>query len=101
LYIHEQFRRWEAKLMTPAQLAELSAWQKHQTPELAALAELLALIEVLTDLGCLELSSQVPPRESETKAIEAFNEAIDRGTTIVAAHFRARGGPGYGAASRS
>jgi hypothetical protein len=86
------------------QLAALSAWQREHnakgapSAELVALSELLALIEVLIDLGLIDGSRDATTHQwlsltvSERRAQTAFLDAIEKGNELVAAHFRARAG---------
>lgn len=68
-----------------AKLAILAS-RKH-TPELAALAELLVLIDVLfpADAPMLTIDDDANPA-----AVGAFMEAVERGKAIVAEHLAAR-----------
>jgi hypothetical protein len=90
--------------MNAKQLAALSALAKaprpfeNPSPELVALSELLALIEVLMDLGLIDGSTDAATHRwlsltvSERRAQTAFIEAVERGNALVAAHFRERAG---------
>jgi hypothetical protein len=101
--------------MNAKQLAALSVWQRQHnmrhaplpppTPELAALAELLALIDVLVEIAVIDLppkswralpfaerAGDVAAGEGGVQAIDAFFEAIESGNALVASHFRARAG---------
>jgi hypothetical protein len=59
------------------------------SPELAALTELLALVDVLIETGHIHVHL---PDPGANQACDAFCEALDRGNELVAKHFRARAG---------
>jgi hypothetical protein len=54
------------------------------SPELAALTELLALVDVLIETG--HINVHLPSNQ----ACEAFSEALDRGNELVAQRMRER-----------
>jgi len=84
--------------LSDQQRAALLQAQTMPSAELAALAELLALIDVLMDLGLIDASRDAATQqwlllsEIERKALDAFVEAIDRGNALVADHFKRRAG---------
>jgi hypothetical protein len=96
--------------MNAKQLAALSVWQRQHnakhappTPELAALAELLALVDVLIEIGVIDLppaswrslplverAADVAAGQGGAQAIDAFFDAMERGNALVAERMRER-----------
>jgi hypothetical protein len=90
--------------METSQRAALAVLQnRNPSPELGALAELLALIDVLIEIGVIDLppaswrslpmverAADVAAGPSGAKAIDAFFEALEAGNELVAQRMRER-----------